>query len=64
MAEAIRGTPNHDPNGPVLESKQLGSNEALVGLVPDGLHFGSAGYSIFYKVLLSALESKWPISSK
>lgn len=51
MAEAIRGTPNHDPKGPVLGSKQLGSNEALEGLVPDGPHFGSAGYSIFYKVL-------------
>jgi lysophospholipase L1-like esterase len=47
MAEAIRSAPNHDPNGPVLGSKQLGSNEALVGLAPDGLHFGSAGYSIF-----------------
>lgn len=64
MAEAIRGTPNHDPNGPILGTKQLGSNEALVSLVPDGLHFGSAGYSIFYNVLLSALESKWPISSQ
>lgn len=64
MTEAIRRTPNPDPNGPILGTKQLGSNVALTSLMPDGLHFGSAGYSIFFKVLLSALESKWPISSR
>jgi hypothetical protein len=60
MAEAIRRTPNPNPNGPILGTKQLGSNKALTNLMPDGLHFGNAGYSIFFKVLLYAVESKWP----
>lgn len=62
MAEAIRRTPNQNPNGPILGTKQLGSNKALTSLMPDGLHLGNAGYSIFFKLLLSALESKWPTS--
>lgn len=32
MAEAIRATPNHDPNGPILGTKQPGSNCILVVL--------------------------------
>lgn len=63
MVEAIRRTHNQNPSGPILGSKQLGSNKALTSLMPDGLHFGSAGYSIFFRELLSTLESKWPISS-
>jgi hypothetical protein len=64
MAEAVRRTPNPNPNGPILGTKQLGSNKALTSLMPDGLHFGNAGYSIFFEALLSALESKWPTSSQ
>lgn len=63
MAEAIRRTPDQAPNGPILGTKQLGSNKALTSLMPDGLHFGNAGYSIFFNVLLSTPESKWPTSS-
>jgi isoamyl acetate esterase len=58
MAEAIRRTPNPNPNGPILGTKQLGSSKAPTSLMPDGLHLGNAGYSIFLQALLSALESK------
>jgi isoamyl acetate esterase len=60
MEVALRKTVKHNPDGPIIGTKELGSNEALTNLMPDGLHFGGAGYSKFFEVLLTALESKWP----
>lgn len=60
MEEAIRNTPDHNHSGPILGSKELGESKALSHLMPDGLHFGSAGYRLFFKLLLSVIESKWP----
>lgn len=60
MEEAIRNTPDHNHSGPILGSKDLGESKALSHLMPDGLHFGGAGYRLFFQLLLSAMESKWP----
>jgi lysophospholipase L1-like esterase len=60
MEEALKKTPSHDSNGAILGSKELGSSKALNALLPDGLHFGGAGYAIFFQALLSAIDGKWP----
>ncbi len=62
MNEALKKTPAHDPKGPILGTKELGSSKALTDLMPDGLHFGGDGYTIFFKALLSTIEGKWPSS--
>lgn len=60
MNEALDKTPGHDSNGPILGTKELGNSKALTNLMPDGLHFGGHGYTIFFKALLSTIEAKWP----
>lgn len=60
MEEAIRNTPDHYHNGPVLGSSELGESKALSYLMPDGLHFGGEGYRLFFRLLLSVIDSKWP----
>lgn len=60
QAEAMKNTPDYDPNGPLLGSRGLGGCKALIDLVPDGLHMSRRGYEIFFDTLVQALQKKWP----
>lgn len=63
MDEAIRNTPDYDPNGPMLGSHKGGKCQALLDLLVDGLHFTGAGYRLYYKELIAAITAKWPDQS-
>jgi lysophospholipase L1-like esterase len=63
MGEALKKTPDHDSSGPMLGSRQLGGNQALIHLLPDGLHMSDAGYRLFFKEVVNALEQHWPDST-
>jgi lysophospholipase L1-like esterase len=59
MEEALKHTKNA-PKDVLLGSKALGRSDSLVHLLPDGLHLSAAGYAIFFREILSAIEQKWP----
>lgn len=63
MEDAILRTPTYKPGQPLLGTKETGPNEALINLIPDGLHFSTSGYKIFLRALLEVMEKKWPDKS-
>ena len=58
MAEAQRLTPGYE-RGKMLGSKEVGDNEALRGLLVDGLHLTQRGYEIFLKEVLPNIGTGW-----
>lgn len=59
MEEALKITCN-DTKDVLLGSKDIAQSDALVNLLPDGLHLSSTGYMIFFRELLSAIKTEWP----
>lgn len=60
MEKTVQNTPGGRQQDPILGSKVHGRSEALVSLMPDGLHLNDAGYKIFFNEIISAIEKRWP----
>ncbi|KAI9733734.1 MAG: hypothetical protein M1818_007148 [Claussenomyces sp. TS43310] len=60
MDEAVKQT-DLDKTSPMLPgTRELGTNDYLKSIMPDGLHLNAVGYTIFLRELLDTLEKKWP----
>ena len=45
---------------PLVGSKTVASNDLLVALLRDGLHFTPKGYHLLYEVVLDLIRQTWP----